>query len=406
MVDALWRGVALLALALAPYAAPADVPAASSLSVEALRLAVSGLLLAGVALALRTLRHPLAAVPALAVVTAIILGVALPAERWPLSRAVWIMAPITWCALAVVSSLVVARVAGLALSRRMRIGISVLTLAIGAVGLAGAAPRLRSAKVLLAGNPGFEPAALEHARALEQAGLGDAANEVLRKCASSNAAACECLSRAVGNALATHRYEDVVASTQRAKSSCVVSAALLGKRAEALASLGMTDQAMKTAEGAMQATDHDAFAAYARALASRSRGEDEQAKRFARQAVGWGRGSEARVFLGVLEMQSGDLSGAEDEFQAVLESDPKNVPAAYDAALLAQTKGQYRAAREGYLHVLALDPDSVDARYNLAVLTHGIGANSEARHHADEMAKIAPADPRLAGLRTVLSEDR
>jgi tetratricopeptide (TPR) repeat protein len=177
---------------------------------------------------------------------------------------------------------------------------------------------------------------------------------------------------------------------------------LLGVRAEALAGAGSIDDAVRTANAALQLEERDPHAAFARALVSLRRGDTVESIRFAREAVGWNRGTEARVFLAGLLIQSGDLAAAESELKDALAADPASAAAVYDLALVAQTRGQYRLAREGYLHVLALDPSAIDARYNLVVLTHSIGADAEASSHLDEMAKVSPSDPRIAPLRSIL----
>jgi hypothetical protein len=74
---------------------------------------------------------------------------------------------------------------------------------------------------------------------------------------------------------------------------------------------------------------------------------------------------------------------------------------AFDAALNAQRRGRYHDAREGYLHALSLDPQIADARYQLVLLTHAAGANDE-----EQLELISPNDPRLPGLRDMVSEPR
>lgn len=406
VVDALWRALALLALAVAPYAAPAGVPPASSVVVVVLRALAVLAFAAGAVIALRwlTVRSRVAAATCVAsLAVAVALGVFLPYTRWPLTRAVWFVAPFVWASVALAAGAFVDAFAGERGSRGVRVGASVGALVLGAAGLAVAAPRLASRRVVLAANPGFEPIAVDEAQALARSGQTAAARDVLAKCVEANRDACDCLAGALPSALAARDYAGVLAWTERASPRCVRPAQSLGARAEALAETGRADDAGKTADAALASGDRDAHAAYAKALVAASQGKTDQAIRFARQAEGWGRGPDAAVLLGRALAQSGDLEGAERELTAASASDPTNVAALLALASLAEQRHQYHRAREGYLRVLAVDHDAIEARYRLAVMTHAIGADAEARHHVDEMAKIAPSDPRIPPLRSILA---
>lgn len=109
---------------------------------------------------------------------------------------------------------------------------------------------------------------------------------------------------------------------------------------------------------------------------------------------------------GVAALEQDDPEGAAAMFRGVLEHDPDNVSATYDLALCADRMGNYHDAREGYLATLRLDRSYADARYNLALLTYRAGALPEARHHLDELASIAPDDPRIGPLRASLALER
>jgi tetratricopeptide (TPR) repeat protein len=157
------------------------------------------------------------------------------------------------------------------------------------------------------------------------------------------------------------------------------------------------------ASAARSVHERDAHAAYAEALVAMRRNDATMAERRAREAVGLGRGMEARLLLAGILIQTQDYAGARSALLGAAAVDPTSVAVIYDQALVAQKLGEYHAAREGYLRVLALDRTSMDARYNLVVLTHGAGADAEARHHVDEMAKISPGDSRIPLLRTLLA---
>jgi len=115
---------------------------------------------------------------------------------------------------------------------------------------------------------------------------------------------------------------------------------------------------------------------------------------------------DALLSAGIEALDTDDPEGAAALFREVLEHDPENVSATYDLALCADRLGHYHDAREGYLATLRLDRSYADARYNLALLTYRAGAFPEARHHTDELATIAPDDPRIGALRASLALER
>jgi tetratricopeptide (TPR) repeat protein len=407
--DGLWRGMVLMALALAPGLAPVDVAPSPSNTVAALRCVFVVVVIGAVAWAVAAWRRfapGSAASVAGTLVVVLGLGVFWPSERWPLSRGLWLVAPMVWSCLALGAGRLVA-----ALNRRRpprrRIWVTAAPLGTamaGVLSLAAAAPRLRSRDVLLMANPGFEPAAMQEAARLERSGDPERAIGRLRACADANPRACACLAGAVPIALDRRRWADVLAWTGR-KGPCVAVARLSGVRAEALAGVGRIEESVETARSALQRFAADPNAAYALAIASRIRGDRVAADRYAQQAIGSGRGNVARLFLGMLRMEGGDFAGSRREFESVIANDPQNVAARYDVALLEQKEDHYGRAREGYLRVLDLDPDFVDARYNLVLLTIGIGAKAEARQHLIELERIAPSDPRIPRLQSVLSVD-
>jgi tetratricopeptide (TPR) repeat protein len=407
--DGFWRGAVLIALALAPGLAPVDVAPSPSNTVAALRCVFVVVAIAAAAWALGAWRRfsPVSAASlAGTLAVALGLGVFWPNDRWPLSRGLWVVAPMAWSCLALAAGRLVVAFDRWRHARRRRWATvaAIGTAMAGALSLAAAAPRLRSRDVLLMANPGFEPAAMQEAARLERTGAHDRAIDRLRACADTNPRACACLSAAVPIALDRRRWAEVLAWTGR-QGPCVRAGRLSGARAEALAAVGRIDQAVETASSALQRFAADPSAAYALAIASRIRGDRVAADRYAQRAIGSGRGNAARLFLGTLRMEGGDFAGSRSEFESAIASDPQNVAARYDVALLEQKENHYGRAREGYLRVLDLDPDFADARYNLVLLTIGIGAKAEARQHLIELERIAPSDPRIPGLQSVLSVD-
>jgi len=76
----------------------------------------------------------------------------------------------------------------------------------------------------------------------------------------------------------------------------------------------------------------------------------------------------------------------------VLEVEPRDLEAAFTAAVCSDRLGQYHDAREGFLRVLQIDPGHVPARIHLIALTANAGAFDEARHHLAKLEALLPAD--------------
>jgi tetratricopeptide (TPR) repeat protein len=163
-------------------------------------------------------------------------------------------------------------------------------------------------------------------------------------------------------------------------------------------------QTGKVQEGvALARSGTGAHAAQARALAAYRSGTWPVALAEAETASGAGRGAPAHFLSGLVRYQMGDLPGARTQFQAALAAEPDDVNALYNLALVADKQDRYGEARTAYLRVLALDPKHKQARHNLGVMAHAIGAESEAKHHLEKLAAVAPGDPLVADLRQVLA---
>jgi tetratricopeptide (TPR) repeat protein len=251
-------------------------------------------------------------------------------------------------------------------------------------------------------NPGNEAAALAVAKQQRQSGDAKSAHDTLVACAKSRPDACTCEEAADADAIDIGLYSEARASLE-APSPCPRTARRLGLIAESLVGTGAIDDGLHQAELAIAADPNDAHAAYARAWGLQLKGQQQDAKKYAEQAVALQRGLVANLLLGLIDFQLGDLDAASAQFKAALAVDPTNVQATYDTALVAQKKNQYHDAREGYLRTLKLDPAYADAHFNLIVLTFNAGAVGEAQHHLEQFSAKCPTDPRLPQLRGMLA---
>jgi tetratricopeptide (TPR) repeat protein len=213
---------------------------------------------------------------------------------------------------------------------------------------------------------------------------------------------CQCVRTAARLGLDRDLSEPVLKLLAAQPAPC--RATTLGLEAEALVRARRVDQARPLIERALQAEPSDSYATYARAQAAYVAGNLGAAETDARLAATRGRGAPAHLLLGLVALGRGDLGAARGEFEEILKTDPNDVGARYNFALVAQKQNRYRDAREGYLAVLRASPRELDARYNLALLVHSAGANAESRHHLEKLKAIAPAgDERVRQLEQLLA---
>jgi tetratricopeptide (TPR) repeat protein len=108
----------------------------------------------------------------------------------------------------------------------------------------------------------------------------------------------------------------------------------------------------------------------------------EQALESYRQAVAIDpRHVQARINLGRLLHERGDLEGAFRQYREALTLDPGNPTAAFNLGVVQQDRGQAEAALEAYGQALVLDAANADAHFNLAGLYEGMGRKTEALRH-------------------------
>jgi tetratricopeptide (TPR) repeat protein len=412
---ALVRGLALLWLALAPYAAKIEVAAPRSPLEAAVYLVIALTLLGafGYAVTRYAAQSRMgAALAALAVLEALVLGSVFRGARAPLGRGlIWVF-PAVWGAIAFNAAGPLADFAARGQDRkapaaRERVGWALTALVLGVLGVAASYRRLGSAEALLAtankNEPGDEVLALRLAKNLGARGDERAAEATLRACVDANPEACGCGMPVLKSSLDRGAYTEAGAVLVRWVARCRELPRVPGMLAEALAGGGELTAAHQAADIALAKDRSDPYALYAKALLAERAADPTLAQGLLEQSIAAGRGDRALVDLGRLRYQAGDLGAARRLFEAALQGDPNDIAALYDLALVDQIQNRYHDAREGYLKVLRLDPRNLDARFNLAVLTHGVGANGEAKHHQAELEKAAPpGDTRVAALRRLL----
>jgi Flp pilus assembly protein TadD len=201
---------------------------------------------------------------------------------------------------------------------------------------------------------------------------------------------CACVKTAAGFGLDTDANDAVLALVEKA-SSCP-SAGLGGFRAEALVRKG-DGARLGEAVRLIEQSPRDPNALYARALLAYRARDFGVAMQTAESSERAGRGWSAKLLVGLIANESGDLERARHEFRSLLKGDPNDVDALWNVAVMAQKQGRYGEARKAYLEVTRLWPGHADARHNLALLAHSIGAMDEAQHHAQKFrASGAPAE--------------
>jgi tetratricopeptide (TPR) repeat protein len=176
-----------------------------------------------------------------------------------------------------------------------------------------------------------------------------------------------------------------------------------GLHAEALVRAGDLEQGQAEAQAAVAGSPGQPHALMALALLAYRAGNNGTALTNAAQALTQGRGDGAHLLVGLIHFVTGDLAGARASFAAILASEPTDVAALYNLALVAQKEDHYGEARKLFLTVLYESPKHKEARYYLAVLAHSVGADAEAQHHLEKLSADAPGDPLLRDLKRVLA---
>jgi len=213
---------------------------------------------------------------------------------------------------------------------------------------------------------------------------------------------CACVESAARAGLDVDAGRDVLELLAAAK-TCELSS-LAGVRAEATVRAGSSAEGQRQASAVLKKNERDAQALTAEGLVAYQSGAWPLAVGALARALSEGAGDGTRALLGLACYHQGDLPGARTAFQDMLASEPEDLEATYNLALVAQKQDRYGEARRLYLTVLRAQPKNLQARYNLALLAHSIGADQEAQHHAAQLEKAAPGEPMLATLRAELAK--
>jgi tetratricopeptide (TPR) repeat protein len=117
--------------------------------------------------------------------------------------------------------------------------------------------------------------------------------------------------------------------------------------------------------------------------------------------------AEARLNLGTLLFEDGNITGAEEEFRRAVEASPKHALAHFNLAAALDEMNRSEEAREHLLEALRLSPDFLDACYNLAAVCEKLHRLAEARRYWSRYLEFdsasawaAEARRRLVTLRT------
>jgi tetratricopeptide (TPR) repeat protein len=245
-----------------------------------------------------------------------------------------------------------------------------------------------------------EDGALEIAAKQTAAGDRAGALATLTACVARDSVACRCAEQAGDLAVDLGRYEDAwtvikwspLCETPRARAI----------NAESLVGRGRTDEALRAASAVLAQEPDEPRAAFAKAWALSIVVPSPEALALAEAAVRGRRSVPALLLVARLRAKAHDVEGAHTAIAEAAGIDPADSRVPLELGVVEQGEHHYRDAREAYLRALALDPKAADARYRLVVLTHAAHADDEARHHLDELAAIAPNDPRVPALRAEL----
>lgn len=108
---------------------------------------------------------------------------------------------------------------------------------------------------------------------------------------------------------------------------------------------------------------------------------------YARVLEGEPRHVEARVNLGRLQQEAGELKAAEESYRRALEVKP-DPTAFFNLAILLEDQGRFPEAIRSYESALALEGQLADAHYNLASLLERLGDPRGALRHLHAYRKL------------------
>jgi tetratricopeptide (TPR) repeat protein len=399
------RAFSLLLVSVAPFAAPLEIGDPNSNHERTIRYATGAFLaivVIAVASAVWRRSRTSSMLVGLTLVSAIVLACVFRGSSGPLARGIWFESPIEWCAIAAVSQATFLRrvfpktwqpyVAGALLS---------------AFTLVAALPRISSRtamwRAIAARNPGNEAASMHAGAALKAQGDGKGALDVWSACVQANPGACRCACSAIELYLFDGKVASATDSLESSYPNCKDDSAFGGMRAEALLKSGRTMQAIVQAEEVIIKSPHDPHALFVKSLTLLAQGNYDAAMQAAVDARDSNvLGIDGVVALDRVWIAKGEYDKARADLQRLVQTYPNAAIVEFLLAQIDDKRDNFHDARESYLTCLRIDPKFADARYALAILTLRHGIKSEAKHNLDELAIIAPDDPRIPELRMMI----
>lgn len=243
--------------------------------------------------------------------------------------------------------------------------------------------------------------AIIESRILSRTGAGDAAREALRAtiAAHSGAARTRALLDLFELELTERRFDPAAEALHQAETDAPDDPVVVRARLRWLAAQEKYDELIAALRGDRLAASFEAQRQGVGVLAAAGRVNEAVAA--AGRAVALRPDDvEARLLLGDLCYQTGDLDGAERAYRAAAESDPPSTSGLNNLAWVLTMHRQNHAEALQLAHrAVAADPADVHLRDTLATILMNLGQLSEARDELRRGLKLAPAEARLAGER-------
>lgn len=390
-----WRALVLLVEALAPWAAPLDVPRpAGDAAMAQLLAGWLGLTLLAVlcfrGLERSRLRSPLAALATLTVLAAAVTAWRLPRGELPLGYGVRWVGPLLWATLVVAAR----RLAPASWKNAATLGAAMLAVVTGAL----SSERLRTPEAMwrsvVARRPDHAEAQVALSRIVGRGADGAArSTAVLDRCVRVSPRARACWTERASRRLAARDFAGASEDARRALAIDDDDAPSAVARAAALTRLQpVPAEAEAAARRAVELAPDDPQATLALAIALDAKGDAAGAQAALRRSMSRGATLDGRLLETSVALRAGDVAAARTAATAAAAMGPDDARAAYNVGVVAQREGRYNEAREAYLRALRSDPRNYAARLNLAVLTKEAGVLGEARHHLEVLLRAYPGD--------------
>jgi tetratricopeptide (TPR) repeat protein len=123
---------------------------------------------------------------------------------------------------------------------------------------------------------------------------------------------------------------------------------------------------------------------------------DDKASEFYVEAINAGDNvAEAYCNLGIIELDSGNMIGALENFTQSLKNDPRHVEAHYNLANLYYDAGDFPLARLHYEAAAQIEPNFSLVYYNLALVYHRLNNVSAATKSLNRYKELEPSDEEI-----------